>query len=212
MTATGHATPQESERIAALEAKLGRKTISCDEHLELALLQLEPCHDGFRAAELLEEIIAAKPDHSLAKIWLAHCWIYEWMDEEALRNAVRLCNTLLDERVSVHLRSAALLLKASALRQLPDSDDPLALLLESVRLAPDWISNREMLAQVYQERGDRNAAAEQLRRALEVSRAPHQVSSSYAEQMFKKRIARRGGGRLTFKDLENRIRSLGTPE
>ena len=135
-TLGGHATPRERERAAALEAKLQAQSASLDEQLELALLYLEPGHDGFRAAELLERILKTEPEHDLARLWLAHCWIYEWMDENALRNAVTLCDALTDASKPAPVRSAALLLKATALRQLGGDGEVIELLSLSVELAP----------------------------------------------------------------------------
>ena len=59
----GHATAAEAARIAELEAKLRNLSITTDEQLELALLNLEPVHDGFRAVDLLHEILRNKPRH-----------------------------------------------------------------------------------------------------------------------------------------------------
>ncbi len=200
-TTLGHAAPGERQRMAELETKLRTRTITSGEHLELALLNLEPGHDGFRAAELLREMLAAEPENGSARLWLAYCCIYELMDPEALREAVRLCEELAPGQASADVRAAALLLEAAALRQLAGDRDVLALLRESVRLAPTWIANRQWLAMIYQERGDRAAAEEQLREALEVSRAqPAPEPDRYADQLFEMLITARGshqiGGRL----------------
>lgn len=200
MIPTGHASSREKDRMAALEAKLGDQAISPDERLELALLYLEPGHDGLRAAELLEGILAVDPGHDVARMWLAHCLIYEWMDEEALRRAVELCNALLDERLPADLRAAGLMLKAAALRLLPDGDDPLPLLLQSINLAPTWISNRLLLSNVYQDQGDRKAAEQELLLAKE-------ALGSYAGQLFEELITGRGGDRVA-DFLEDQIRTL----
>jgi Tfp pilus assembly protein PilF len=201
MIPIGHASPREMERITALEAKLRSQAISLDEQLELALLYLEPGHEAIRTTELLQEILAHHPEHNLARIWLAYCFIYEWMDEESLKNAVGLCDLLSDECVPTKLRAAALLLKAAALRQLPGGDDPLPLLLQSIELEPNWISNRQMLASVYQERGDRKAAEEQLHRAME-------VRGNYANHLFDRLIAGRSDYRIG-DGLEEQLRELG---
>jgi tetratricopeptide (TPR) repeat protein len=188
--AAGHSTPSEREHIARLEKALLDRTIGPDEQLELALLQLEPLHDEFRAVDLLWGIIASTPAHPLAQIWLAYCWIYEWMADEALRNAVKLCDEVLGQDLPAALRSAALFLKADALRKL--GRDSLVPLLESVALAPDWISNRQLLATIYEERGDRQLAVEQLHKAIELSR--HRVATrNYADELFELLITGRGG-------------------
>jgi tetratricopeptide (TPR) repeat protein len=186
----GHPTLSEREHIARLDAKLRDRTIDLDEQLELALLHLEPLHDGLRAVDLLWGILAATPKHPLARIWLVYCWIYEWMADEALRNAVTLCDELLHEDLPASLQAAALLLKASALREL--GGESLAPLRESVALAPDWISNRQLLARIYEERGDRWLAAEQLRKAIALSLS-RPDTGNYTDELFELLITGRGG-------------------
>lgn len=205
-TPTGHASPGESERIAELDAKLHAGTITSDEQLELALLNLEPGHDGFRAAEMLRGMLAAEPEHDLARLWLAFCCIYELMDPDALREAIRLCDELSQARVPVDVQAAALLLKAAALRQLAGDHDVLALLQESVRLAPEWIANRQWLAKIYEERGDQAAAEEQLQKAVEVSRK-RPDTRSYADQLFEMLITARGSYQIEDR-LQDQLREL----
>jgi hypothetical protein len=67
MIRKGHATASESSRVEALEEKLRNRKITSDEQLELALLNIEPGHDGFRAIEVLREIPAESPQFNLAR-------------------------------------------------------------------------------------------------------------------------------------------------
>jgi tetratricopeptide (TPR) repeat protein len=191
MIRKGHATASESSRMEALEEKLRNRKITSDEQLELALLNIEPGHDGFRAIEVLREIPAESPQFNLARLWIAYCDLYELMDEDALWECILLCDDLIGREASPRLRAAAFFLKASALRELDRSEAPIEDLLESVRLEPAWVSNRQFLAKLYHEQGHRLAAEEQLRKAIEVSRS-QTLSVDMADQFFERLIAAQG--------------------
>lgn len=192
--------------MAALEEKLRHRGLTNEERLELALLNIEPGHDGFRAVELLREMPAGSPSLDLARLWISYCCIYELMDDDALREAVRLCDELLERRPSARVQAAALLLKAASLRQLGSGHDTVAELRESVRLEPTWVANHQFLATVYEELGDRVAAEDELRKAIEVSRLP-QESASHADQLFEMLITARGSHQIT-KRLQDQLGTL----
>jgi hypothetical protein len=205
----GHATAEQDERIRILEERTRSGNAVCEELLELSLLALEPQHDPFHAAELLV-LVDAKCGDPRAKLWLAFTRIYKLMDDEALRTAVGLCDELLQTE-DVKLRAAAWMLRAAARRQLSLGEDVGDDIERSVQLAPEWIGNRLLFAQVLIERGDGKAAEEQLREALvNVHELP--PAEDYQQYMFELLVtAQRSVGvadRLTRK-LEDLRRRLG---
>lgn len=191
MIRKGHASLAEAERMEALETKVQHHEISRDELLELALLNIEPGHDGIRSMELLREIPPDDERFGLAQVWLAYCYIYVLLDDDSMRDAIRLCEDILQTQASTRLRAAALFLKATALRTLGRVEDSLAPLLESIRLEPEWVASRQMLASTYHERGSRSGAEEQLRKAIEVVQS-HPVSERWVDQMFDQMITAQG--------------------
>lgn len=206
MIRKGHASISESNRMQLLEEKLRDRRITSDELLELALLNIEPGHDGFRAIEVLRETSAESPNFNLAQLWIAYCDIYELMDEGALRECIMLCDDLLEREASSRLRAAAFFLKASALRDLDRNNAPVECLLESVKLEPAWVSNRQFLAKLYYEQGHRLAAEEQLHKAIEVSRSQTQ-SVHIADQLFERLITAQGWSSMK-KTLQDQLQGV----
>jgi len=206
MTMGAHTTAEQANRIRILEEKERAGSASCDELLDLSLLALEPQHDGFRAAELLGRVDAECGDPR-AKLWLAFTCIYELMDQGSLRSAIKACGGLLELSENVKLRAAAWMLRAAALRHLSPVEDVRTDVEQSVRLAPEWIANRQLLAEVLSERGDRGGAEEQLKQAL-TNVQQMSPPESYEQYMFQLLItAQRSAGianRLTRKIEELR--------
>jgi tetratricopeptide (TPR) repeat protein len=190
----------------ALENKILQHEISQDELLELALLNIEPGHDGFRAMELLREIPIDDARFGVAQVWLEYCYIYELLDDGSLREAVRICDEILRQQTKIRLRAAALLLKATALRTLDKVEDSLGPLLDSIRLEPGWVASRQILAMTYLERNSRLEAEEQLRQAIEVIRS-QSATASLVDQMFDQLIAAQGWPRLK-ETLQNQLNAL----
>jgi hypothetical protein len=160
----GHGTIEQNDRVRMLEARVRNGTASCEELLELSLLMLEPQHDPFHAVELFT-LVTAKCGDLRAKLWLAFTGIYQIMDDDALETAIKLCDELIQTE-GLKLRAAAWMLKAAARRNLSSVVDVRSDLEQSIILAPEWIGNRLLIAQVLSEHGDRKAAEEQLRQAL----------------------------------------------
>lgn len=167
----GHPTEGEAARVKLLREKQRANALTRDEALELALLSLEPLHEGDDAAELLIKLIEVDPTDELAKLWLACTYIDEFMDEGSLRKAIALCDEILASPDGTH-RAAALLLKAAALQQLSMSQAAKPLLEKSIAAAPDWISNRRLLAKIYEDSGQNQLAKEQLQAILKVADRP----------------------------------------
>lgn len=162
---TGHASAEQNSRIRIIEERQQAGSASYDELLELSLLALEPQHDGLRAAELLAQI-DAEYDDARSRLWLAFTCIYELMDQAALWKAVNTCERLISSVPDLELQAAAWMLKAAARRHLSAGDDVRNDIEQSISLAPVWIGNRQLLAEVLREKGDRSGAEKQLRQAL----------------------------------------------
>src|SRR5438105_1889305 len=191
----GHATEAETRRIEALELKRAQHRLTHDEQLELALLLLEPLHDGFRSIELLDELLKAESFDAVAAVWFAYCCIYELMDAESLKKAAELCERVEKESKDLRMKAAAHMLRADALRQLSQSETGEAELKQSVALAPDWVTNLQFLATVEMAKGDRLSARDHLKTAIENARqfqAPRDVASS----MFVSLITGRGSYKI----------------
>jgi tetratricopeptide (TPR) repeat protein len=200
----GHANDQQRRRIQQLEERLHRDIASEDDILELALLAIEPGHDGVRAAGLLSRLPASDP---LRNVWLAFVDIYELMDLAALAEAVDACSEALGGSTDVTIQAAALMLRAAAQRHLTHIAQARADCEESVRLAPHWIGNRQLLSQILTELGEYAAARKQLIEALHnVRPIPH--PEEYVDYMFEQLITARSSD-----GIEKRLRSkLGTGE
>jgi tetratricopeptide (TPR) repeat protein len=163
-SAAGHASAVEADEIALLRRKAAAGLLHTQELMQLALKLFEPAHDPFTAVEVLKEVLARDPSCDVARVWLAYLNIYELMDDAALREALTLADEVNSEDKTV--RAAALLLKGATLRHLGRAEMAIAALVESVRLADDWITNRQALSDMYRQAGRKGEAIEQLRAAL----------------------------------------------
>lgn len=184
----GHATAAERQRIDYLEAKGVRA--SAEERLELALLNIEPAHEILRAMEVLRSLLSRHTSHYRARFWLAYCCVYELFSEPERKEAIGLCDEILQSAAPDPLKAGALMLKATAFRE--RGQDPLAELRQSISVAPDWVSNRQELAQVMLERGERAIARAQLEQAL----AAPSISTdrlSVADARFEELVTARAG-------------------
>ncbi|HEX7157898.1 MAG TPA: hypothetical protein VF214_02695 [Edaphobacter sp.] len=169
----GHFDSQERREWELLQAKLQDGSISTPELLKLAQLSIEPGHDLFRAAELLETVLATDPGENMARVWLAHCWIYGFMDPASLRNALEVCNEIGRKAgIIASIRAAAFLLRGAAFYQLSAIDSARKELEASVALEPGWVANRQLLAVLYERTNDLASAREQLVRAIENTAVP----------------------------------------
>jgi len=203
----GHADVEQERVATVLWEKVKRGDATDDEILGLALLSLEPLHDVDAAVSLLEGVTTKSPVEYRPKVWLAFTYVYEVMTPAAFKKTLRLC-----EEVAITAepadRAAALLLKATALREF-SSPDVESLLRESIRLQPDWISNRQLLAQVYCERGDVARAEHELTQALQNASEQLRTSSDYEGVLFEQLITLRGSHGIAER-LRRRLRSLRT--
>jgi predicted Zn-dependent protease len=205
MMRRGHADFDQECLAAELAERVRTGSATDNDILELALLSLEPLHDIETAASLLEGLVNRSPHDPLPKIWLAFIYIYEIMTPTALENAIALCDELsVIAESSIH--AAALLLKATALRD-SGSNDVRTILEESVRVRTDWISNRQLLAQVYLEHGNMSAAKRELGEALHNVASESPKTSAYQDFLFEELITLRLSDGVAER-LALRIRSL----
>jgi tetratricopeptide (TPR) repeat protein len=164
-TLTGHASELEVEELAVLRRRASEGLLTTEELLRLALQLFEPVHDPFAAVDVLKELLRRDPPFDLARIWLAYLDVYELMDDDALREAVALAEEVssTDDR----LRAAALLIKGAAVRHLAIMGPAVSAVEESIRIAGDWVTNRQALGDLYRDMGRRAEAVDQFRAALE---------------------------------------------
>lgn len=140
---------------------------STAEELELGCYCIEPLHDEERAIACFERVLLRDPNCSLARIWLAYCYLHYSMDDESMRAGRALLETI-TEGDPEH-RGAALLLSA----ELGDFSGQIAkeevidLLQRSVAAAPNWVNNRRSLATRYAALGHHPAADVQLSTAIQ---------------------------------------------
>jgi len=100
----GHASAQQQQCIRQLEERLQGNIASEDDILELALLAIEPGHNGLSAALLLRRIPTSNP---LRNVWLAFADIYELMDVAALAEAIDACSAILTRDSDTAIKAAA---------------------------------------------------------------------------------------------------------
>ncbi len=178
-----------------LEQRIAEGSANDEDQFELALLNLEPGHDGFRAVELLRGIRPSSPCHDLAQLWISHCLIYEMMDDGALAEAVQICSTLLGRSISPEVRTGAHFLRAMAVWNRNPTEAVIPDLCEAVRLEPDWSATRLSLARVYRVLHHERAAEEQLLAAREAAKKPAPEAADVPGKLFELMVTGRGGHR-----------------
>jgi len=147
-----HATKEQRQTIDHLIALVESGLAAPQEILNLALFQLEPEHDGSRAIQLLKTL---PHEQRMRDVWLAFAYIYEIMDQTALSDAVTICTEIRKMPFDADVQAAALMLRASALRHLRSAAEARADAEESIQIAPHWVGNRQLLAQILTECAER---------------------------------------------------------
>lgn len=167
----GHADEKEREFILSLEEKVKSGVCSTQDIIDLATLYICPCHDEELAISLLEELLEQEPKNSKAKLLLAHCCIVHLMDEDALKRAIDLCQSVIDEEQDMELRAIAYDKLQEAQNDLvfPEripAEQEIELLEASVRCAPSGVSNYFALSGAYKRAGRLSDAIKALRTAI----------------------------------------------
>lgn len=200
----GHASIDDIKLVKLLESALDLGEGTIDELLELGQLYIEPCHREAEAISLFEAVLKRDPGNDCAKFWLAHCCYHYLMDQDSLRRAVALLQsvTVMDRQYA----SASYLLLAEVLEAQANLsvDKKIQLLETSVSLEPDWVYNRQNLAWAYMDAGRFLDAFEQIKQALVNVRIPESewsVTKRNFEESITGRIGHRVIERLT-SDLE----------
>lgn len=204
----GHADQQDVIAADELQRKAAAGTITNAELLRLGLLQLEPGHDGFAAAETMKQAITRDPGADVARVWLAYLYVYELMDEMALREAVRVADEV--SPADQPLKAAALWLKGAALRALNDVKESIAALEHSVRLEPEWIANRLALATAYRDDKRPEKSIAEFKTALANFENSREMPPE--DDLFERLITGRGGSDQTARTIHEAIeRARGRP-
>jgi len=191
---SGHATPEELERVSRLEATLDLATSPVGELLALGLLYLEPFHREDDAMHVFEALLAREPDHGLAKLWLAYAYLHHVMDDAALARAAEVLESLLDGDSEVAAAARMLLTEVLEERGSPRLDERIRLLEESVEREPGWVYNRQSLAWAYRDAGRHADALDQIDDAVRNATGIH-PDASVALRAFEESITGRGGHR-----------------
>lgn len=162
----GHSTDQEQRQLAELEGHLDFNKSSIEELLTLGLLYIEPAHEEENAIRCFEATLEREPDCALARIWLAYCLQHCGMDRESLRKALAVLLPLHAEDSPE--RGAALMLSVLIARDqgVINLESSVAMMEESVSSEPRWVSNRQLLAELYRRCSRKEEAIEQIRLAL----------------------------------------------
>ena len=154
---SGVATPDELRMIRELETKVDLDRSPAEELLRLAQLYIRPMFKEALAIPVLEKILERDPGNAWATYWLAYCHLHYGIDQPSLLKAKQLLESWLvshecndsnaEECAAVH----ELLVEVRDDILLSDISDAerVALLEESVRLAPQWSGNRWYLARAY---------------------------------------------------------------
>jgi len=132
------------------------------------------------------------------------------MAPEDLREAISLSDELFSGASDRRILAAGHLLKGTALRDLGRIEDAVAELERSISLAPDWISNRQLLAAVYKDRGEHAAAAALLRRALESAATQPAPTDNQVNRLFESLVTGRVGSDIE-ESLQNQLREVSSP-
>ncbi len=170
----GHATPEEIREVEELERVIDFESSSIEDLLKLGQLYIEPCHEEEKAIEVFEAILKRDPGNVWAKYWIAYCCVNYLMDEDSLKRAKDLLDSCLSD-VFGKGNAAVYLLLVRVIDELHYIDkkyrisekEKLNLLEESVRLEPNWVSNRMNLAWLYKKLGRIDDAIYQIEKALE---------------------------------------------
>jgi thioredoxin-like negative regulator of GroEL len=163
---TGHATSEELKVVQQLEAAIDLTNSPIEDLLQLGQLYIEPCHREADAISLFDAVLQRDPAETRAKFWLAYCYLHYLMDPDAIRRAAVLLESII--QTDPHHAGAAYMLLAEVLEEESHLtvDRKIQLLEASVSLEPDWVYNRENLAQAYHEAGRFSDALEQIHKAL----------------------------------------------
>ncbi len=156
---------------ASLEAKVNQGFASVNDRLDLVALYFGPAHQGEKAADQIEAVLAAHPEDDLVRVWFALIALHVLMNQSSMRRALGLLEETVRRRGAPV--GAACLLMAQISKDLGyPAEDVRGLLERSVALEGGWFLNRYLLAFSYAELGRRDETAEQLRAAMANTTAP----------------------------------------
>jgi len=163
---TSHPTRDQFELADDLQRRVDSSGANADDLLTLALLRLEPFHDGFGAAQLLESVRGTAAEEAMASVWYAYCALHFLFDVSTLQKALDLLTR--SQGPTRELESALEFMMAEVIYRLDENagDNIVGHIQRSIELAPEWVSNHQMLAWFMERRGERELALQHLRSAL----------------------------------------------
>lgn len=186
----GHATPEEEKRIDELKRRVDPEASSIEDVLALALSYIEPIHEEDQALCLLEVILRRDPRNSLAKIWIAHCYIHYLMNRKVLERAKVLMESVIKD--DPKYAAAAYILLTSILRDLDGitPEHEISLWEAAIDCEPDWPNSHYGLAWAYLKLGRRADAIKEMERAMANNKGPYS-GDDIIEEMFETSITGR---------------------
>ena len=163
---TSHPTRDQVALADELQRRVDSSDANADDLLTLALLRLEPFHDGFGAAQLLESVRGTAGEVATASVWYAYAAVHFLFDASTLQKAFDLLTH--SAGPTRELESARELMMAEVIHRLDaNADDDIAGHIQrSIELAPEWVSNHQLLAWFMERRGEHELALQHLRTAL----------------------------------------------
>ena len=193
----GHANAEGLKLIERLEAVVDLKESPLEDLLELGQLYIEPCHREAEAISLFETVLSRDHNNACAKFWLAYCCLHYLMDQDALRRATTLLESVI-ESGDTQYTAAAYMLLAEVLEEKGSlsTDKQIQLLEASVSSEPNWVYNRQSLAWAYMEAGRHSDALEHINQALANVKTP-EPEWSFTKRNFEESITGRIGHRVT---------------
>jgi tetratricopeptide (TPR) repeat protein len=183
--------------VERIEAVVDLEESPIEDLLELGQLYIEPCHREAEAISLFEAVLRRDHNNACAKFWLAYCCLHYLMDQDALRRAITLLESVTEGGDTQYTGAAYMLLAEVREEEGSLSTDKKIQLLEaSVSYEPNWVYNRQSLAWAYMEAGRHSDAIEQINHALANVRTP-EPEWSVTKRNFEESITGRIGHRVT---------------
>jgi tetratricopeptide (TPR) repeat protein len=168
-------------------------TDSSEIMLELSLRLYQFPEKESEAREILAELLFLHPSYPAGRIWRSYYRLHELARRPVLLRCLDDLSEVLIEGGEV--AAAAHFMRAGILKYLDEKQEAEAVVAElrkSIDLAPDWVSNRVNLAEVFRKQHLDQQAIEQLKQA-ERFRVEQSADWSFQRRMFETLITWRTG-------------------
>jgi tetratricopeptide (TPR) repeat protein len=161
-------TPERRDYVRGLEAGLDLEISSLERIMELGHWYIGPPSE--HAVRMFEAVLKRDPGNREAMFWIADVCVYYLFDPQRAKELIQ----PLIEKDDEWAAAAYQLLASVRYDESQDTGaaradtltERLALLETSVAKAPDWITNRESLAEAYKWAGRYSEAVEQVKKAI----------------------------------------------